>query len=43
MGIMGGARGQKVYVGEYDFARDGGAQSTIVLRSESARCPPGPS
>ena len=41
MAILEGTRGQKTYVGEYDFARDGGAVSTIVLRSEDGPLPTG--
>ena len=33
MAVMEGTQSLKTYVGEYDFAVDGGAQGTIVLRS----------
>lgn len=36
MPIMEGTRGVKTAVGEYDFAVDGGAVSTITLRSAPA-------
>jgi len=41
MGVLAGTRGPKTYVGEYDFALDGGATGTIVLRSESGPIPNG--
>ena len=41
MAVMAGTRGLKTFVGEYDFAVDGGAAGTIVLRSESGPIPSG--
>ena len=41
MPYMEGTRGLKSYKGEYDFAVDGGAISTIVLRSEDGPIPSG--
>lgn len=39
MPIMPGTPVPKQYIGEYDFARDGGAVSTIVLRAEGGSGP----
>jgi hypothetical protein len=36
-----GTRALKTYIGDYDFAIDGGAVGTIVLRSESGPLPNG--
>jgi hypothetical protein len=41
MAIMEGTRAPKVWAGDYDFAVDGGAQSTIVLRSNDGPLPVG--
>lgn len=41
MAIMEGTRGLKEWKGEYDFAVDGGAISTIVLRSNDGQIPNG--
>lgn len=38
---MEGTRVLKSYAGEYDFTRDGGAISTIILRSEDGPIPAG--
>lgn len=38
---MEGTRVLKSYSGEYDFTRDGGATSTIVLRSDDGPIPSG--
>ena len=39
MAIIESTRALKVWIGEYDFAIDGGAISTITLRSESGPIP----
>jgi hypothetical protein len=39
MAIMEGTRAPKMWAGNYDFAVDGGAVSTIVLRSEDGPLP----
>lgn len=39
--IEPGTRSPKTYIGEYDFAVDGGAVSTITLRSEDGAIPVG--
>jgi len=39
MSIMEGTRALKVWAGDYDFAVDGGAASTIVLRSNDGPIP----
>lgn len=41
MGIIEGTRSPKTWIGLYDFAVDGGAQSTIVLRSQDGPIPNG--
>jgi hypothetical protein len=41
MGTVEGTRAQKTWVGEYDFAIDGGAISTIPLRSNDGPIPSG--
>lgn len=41
MSVIPGTRAVKTYVGEYDFALDGGAISTIVLRSPDGPLPIG--
>ena len=41
MAVIESTRAEKVYIGLYDFAVDGGAVSTIVLRSESGPIPNG--
>lgn len=41
MAISEGTRAQKVWTGEYDFAIDGGAIGTIVLRSSDGPIPSG--
>ena len=41
MAIIEGTRAMKTYVGEWDFAVDGGAVSTIVLRSPDGPLPNG--
>jgi hypothetical protein len=41
MAVIEGTRAVKTYVGEYDFAVDGGAISTIVLRSVDGPLPNG--
>lgn len=41
MAISEGTRKLKTYAGEYDFAVDGGAVSTIPLRSDSGPIPSG--
>lgn len=41
MARMEGTRGLKTWVGEYDFAVDGGAVSTITLRSHDGPIPIG--
>lgn len=41
MGIMGGTRDLKGWKGEYAFATDGGAASTIPLRSSDGAIPSG--
>jgi len=41
MSVMEGTRALKVWQGDYDFAVDGGAQSTIVLRSNDGPIPNG--
>lgn len=41
MGIVEGTRGIKSWKGEYDFAVDGGAVSTIALRSDDGPIPAG--
>lgn len=41
MAIMEGTRAPKLYIGEYDFTIDGGAQSTITLRSKDGPLPVG--
>lgn len=41
MAIMEGTRNLKTWTGHYDFAVDGGAASTITLRSEDGPIPNG--
>lgn len=41
MAVIEGTRAVKTYVGEYDFAVDGGAISTIVFRSPDGPLPNG--
>lgn len=41
MGIMEGTRAPKTWRGRYDFAVDGGAVGSIVLRSEDGKIPVG--
>lgn len=41
MPIMDGTRGMKEWKGEYSFATDGGAVSTITLRSDDGPIPSG--
>lgn len=41
MSIMEGTRGLKEWKGEYDFAIDGGAVSTITMRSNDSDIPNG--
>ena len=41
MPIAEGTRALKTYTGEWDFAKDGGAISTITLRSEDGPIPTG--
>lgn len=41
MAVIEGTGDIKTYVGEYDFAVDGGAVSTIVLRSKDGPIPAG--
>lgn len=41
MAVIEGTGDIKTYVGEYDFAVDGGAVSTIVLRSKDGAIPSG--
>lgn len=41
MAIMEGTRAPKTWIGEYDFAVDGGAISTITLRSHDGPLPVG--
>ena len=41
MAIMEGTRAYKTWTGYYDFAVDGGAQSTIALRSDDGPLPVG--
>jgi hypothetical protein len=41
MSIIEGTRAEKTWTGEYDFAVDGGAVGTIVLRSNDGPIPSG--
>lgn len=41
MGQMPGTKALKIWRGDYDFAIDGGAQSTIVLRTQDGPIPLG--
>lgn len=41
MAIMEGTRRTKTWLGEYDFTKDGGAISTIALRSDDGPIPAG--
>jgi hypothetical protein len=41
MGVIEGTKGLKTWKGSYDFAVDGGAVSTIALRSEDGQLPNG--
>jgi hypothetical protein len=41
MGVIEGTKGLKRWKGSYDFAVDGGAVSTIALRSEDGQLPNG--
>lgn len=41
MAVIGGTRALKVWTGSYDFAVDGGAVSTITLRSNDGPIPSG--